>query len=506
MNKKSFSKIWIIVIVIILIVGGVLVWQCLFQTSKTPGLEKLGETSKGIEKPALNITTGKLTTIPEGYQLTGYPEFSSNGERIFFRAEKDGKQFIFLDGIKSNDYYDDINNPVFSADGKRFACAITKDGKRFMFFDEEPFDGNPDKLEPLILLLNQQTSKPGDIIFSPDGNHLVYVKVEGKTFIVILDNKIIGNYELPNFVSQLTFSLDGNHFAYEASEEDKHFVVLDGKKQKEYDEQITWLTFSKDGKHLAYATVPVSSFGKQKVILDNEEIGSYENVHYLTFSPDSNHLAFISDGVEKDILVVDGKEITTHDLIESFIFLGDNQIAYVTKKGSFDRVLVVGNKESKTYPKITNLTLSLDGKHLAYVAGEIYGEELVVLDDKEGKKYKEIRQNDLVFSPDSQHLAYRATTKEGEDVVVLDDKEGKNYDFSSSQPIFSPDSQHLACIAYPSLKSNLLVLDGKEIPFKEMQAEKFLIYTDPIFSTDSAYVSYGAKINNELWWIVEEVK
>jgi rRNA maturation protein Nop10 len=144
----------------------------------------------------------------------------------------------------------------------------------------------------------------------------------------------------------------------------------------------------------------------------------------------------------------------------------------------------------------------------------------VVLDGKEGKKYERIFPSIFTFSPDSKHLVYRA----GEDCelggyynetnmcsryfVVLDGKEGNKYDYIENYSlIFSPDSKHFAYIGgenckqfheYIKCSKYFIVLNGKE-------GKKYDYIYPPTFSLDNKYFIYFAKLNNEIWQIVEKL-
>ena len=73
-----------------------------------------------------------------------------------------------------------------------------------------------------------------------------------------------------------------------------------------------------------------------------------------------------------------------------------------------------------------SLTLSPDGKHIAYIHRSDK-RCFVAHDGKEDRKYSKIIDVSLTFSPDSGHLAYIA--EDGNEwFVVIDGKEGFHYD------------------------------------------------------------------------------
>lgn len=149
---------------------------------------------------------------------------------------------------------------------------------------------------------------------------------------------------------------------------------------------------------------------------------------------------------------------------------------------SSSATLMINGKPGKTYTEIKELTVSDDGKRVAYVAKE--GEkEFVVVGAIEGRKKYDYIKN-LRFSPDGLHIAYSAG--EGkyfqqdsqfsgsymvkQMFVVVDETEGKKYDGTfvdanvgqSYDPFFSKDG---TIVAYTAIKNgkNIIVKGGKEM-------------------------------------------
>ncbi len=87
---------------------------------------------------------------------------------------------------------------------------------------------------------------------------------------------------------------------------------------------------------------------------------------------------------------------------------------------------------------VSSTHASPDGRRLAYVI-EQNGQQFVVLDGKEGKRYDGIGVHSGFFSPDSRRVAY--TALQGKDwYVVMDGKEAGPYQ-AVAPPVFSPDSR-----------------------------------------------------------------
>lgn len=155
--------------------------------------------------------------------------------------------------------------------------------------------------------------------------------------------------------------------------------------------------------------------------------------------------------------------------------------------------IVVNGVSGKTYSGSDLLTISPDGKRVAYVA-EQDDKQFVVVDGVEGKKYDYIKN--LKFSPDGQHIVYAAG--EGKHIVkddqfsaheetttsfiVVDTTEGKKYDgmyveINVSQtydPFFSKDGKKATYTAIKNGK-NIIVVDDKELSdYSNQQYPQFI--------------------------------
>lgn len=142
--------------------------------------------------------------------------------------------------------------------------------------------------------------------------------------------------------------------------------------------------------------------------------------------------------------------------------------------------IVVNGVSGKTYSGSDHLTISPDGKRVAYVAKQD-DKEFVVADGVEGKKYDYIKN--LKFSSDGQHIAYAAgegkyfqpdSPFSGNDMVktmfiVVDTTEGRKYDGTfveanvsqTYDPFFSKDGKK---VAYTAIKNgkNIIINNDKE--------------------------------------------
>lgn len=155
--------------------------------------------------------------------------------------------------------------------------------------------------------------------------------------------------------------------------------------------------------------------------------------------------------------------------------------------------VVVNGVSGKTYSGTDYLTISLDGKRVAYIAKQD-DKEFVVVDGVEGKKYDYIKN--LKFSPDGKHVAYAAgegkyfqpdSLFSGSYMVktmfiVIDEIEGERYDGTyveanvrqTYDPFFSKDGKK---VTYTAIKNgkNIIVVDDKELSdYSHQQYPQFI--------------------------------
>lgn len=175
--------------------------------------------------------------------------------------------------------------------------------------------------------------------------------------------------------------------------------------------------------------------------------------------------------------------------------------------------VLINGKSGKTYSGIDHLTISPDGKRVAYAAKQD-DKEFVVVDGVEGKKYDYIKN--LTFSPDGQHFAYAA----GEEkyfqpdspfsgsymvkrmFVVIDTTEGKKYDGTYAggnvsqtyDPSFSKDGKK---VTYTAIKNgkNIIVIDDKEL--SDYSNQQY-----PQFIGDTYDLIYLVSENNKYFLVV----
>lgn len=166
-------------------------------------------------------------------------------------------------------------------------------------------------------------------------------------------------------------------------------------------------------------------------------------------------------------------------------------MAYGASKGA-SKFIVLDGKDLDAHDGVGKPVFSQDGKRFAYIAQKGSGEDSVqylLLDGHPQKEYRTIGGATVIFSPDSKHVAYVASerTKEGKQFVVLDSKEGKKYKKITATPVFSPNSKRIAFAARnDGISTDFAVVDGSEHNYK------CYAIIGLTFSLDSKHVVYWA--------------
>jgi WD40 repeat protein len=155
---------------------------------------------------------------------------------------------------------------------------------------------------------------------------------------------------------------------------------------------------------------------------------------------------------------------------------------------------------------VAGITLSPDGKRLAYIGVE-GNTQMLVLD---GKVVTESTSSDggndvanaMAFSPDNQRFAY-SHQRGGRWRLWVDGQEGEAFDaFGKASIQFSPNSRRIAFAAVNQGKW-LVVTDGqKSAAVFDLVGTRY----SPVFSPDSEHVAYSAKLDGDWFLVVDNEK
>ena len=542
MNNQVFLKIWVASILIVSSVGGILVYQ--YHTSnkklalseeeivRQENMDKKEQISEEMDKtpeelPDANETGVTEKTLPKPKEDIKDEEedIENKGEGLNLVTTKlaviPGKLPAMLEGavyvIEGTD--DVVTVPSFSPDGRKVAFVYVTIKVAAPSFSSDGLMHAKIKDPECFVVVNGEEGKKYDEIsgsspfkfplFSPDSSQIVYrAKKDEKEFVVVNDQEGKKYDE----ISDPIFSPDSSKMGYRAKNNEEEFVVVNGKEKKAYYLVFSPM-FSPDSSRMAHWAMTEHE-GREFIVVDGKEGKKYDQVRGIKFSPDSNKVSYLvyegQYGYQKCFTVVNGAEGKIYDHISSSpIFSPDSsRIAYCARKDGKGFVVVDG-KEGKKYDKVSSLKFSSDSKKVFYMA-ENNEKMFIVVNGKEEKAYDRITFNSLAISPDGNKIVYQAredVIREGEKMtredrkwfVVVNSEEEEINEYAYNSFIFSPDDSKVASIGVSGDGKYLVAVNHKE-------GKKYDYVSSLIFSDDGKYICYGARINNELWWIADKVE
>lgn len=413
------------------------------------------------------------------------PIFSSAKNRHAYIAYKTKTDAIVVVDGQPGEIIDRADNLQFSLDGSRYAYRAQKGKSYFVVVDGVPgpnYEGIPIK---------------NNMKFSGDSKHFAYVDFQNKSCTFVLDGK---EESKPfGFIIDVTFSWNSNHYAYKALTEkkgnkEKWCVVRDGRPETVYD-KIFDLVFSFDSNHLVYAAIKDK---KMVLVLDGNEIESHDIIGIPIFSADSQTLhAYAFQDHQNWYMVINQKKSSAYDVIGKFYTSLDlSRFAYFAKNND-KWVCVVDGKRGKEFETGGDAFIySNDSKRYAYAGIEKNGARMIT-DETLSPNYASV--GEPYFSPDSKHVVYRARKEEnGNWFTVLDGKESSESYGAIGKYAFSPHSKHLAFPAFVNINKTVMVVDGHE----QCKENNFRILDDPYFSPDDNHIAYIAFGGENNWHLV----
>ena len=246
------------------------------------------------------------------------------------------------------------------------------------------------------------------------------------------------------------------------------------------------ITFSQSLKTVAY---PTKKDNKVYIAINGKTgENGYDCIATITFLPSTERVAFLAskDGCKNLFWVVDGKEYSGFISAKSHTFAYSPKIdrfAFVAEKDKKEFIVIDGEPQKKSYDRIDFVSYMPDGETLIYKAKE-KDNEFLVINDKEQKRYKMIR--DIRFSAFSD-VFYLASDGHTE-FLVINGKEQQRFAGGVNSYCFSPDSRRFITISND--KKNIIVyIDKKTLKFPLMNKSRSLYCT---FAPDSKSYAFIA--------------
>lgn len=415
----------------------------------------------------------------------GFPTWSADSKKYAYIAYKNKEESVVVVNGKKIDNLGYADNFIFSTFGKRYAFRAQKNNRQFVVVD-----GTPGPPYTGILIKD-------NFRFSLDEKRLFYVAFKNNSCVAVIDGQ-----EDPNaftLIEAARFSPDSKQYAYKGRTEKKGLgdgkwcVVWNGKEGNVYD-RIFDLFFSFDSKHLAYTAIKDR---QMVIVLDENELGPHDIMGLPVFSADSQFFAYAYANKDKWYIQINDKKFGSFDKIHKFNFSPDSKRTAFVAREDDEWFFVIDGTKGPTFGKmVEGFTFSPDSTRYAYT-GARENESRIITDGTPGPNYQSVGQP--YFSPDSRHLVYRAFRYEKQKwFTVLDGKESAKGYFGIGQYIFSPDSKHMAFPATNSIDNSMMVVDGVE----QCSDKNFKILGEPAFSPDGDYVVYHARAKEDKWHLI----
>ncbi|MCB0540908.1 MAG: PD40 domain-containing protein [Bacteroidetes bacterium] len=270
------------------------------------------------------------------------------------------------------------------------------------------------------------------------------------------------------------FSLNDRHLAYIAINyynKRNDTLVLDGENIDTFQE-IKGISFSPNSQQL-FVNIRDKSINYNNMYSKN-----YTRIKQIVFSSDSNNLAFIAV-VDKDFFVVkNGEEGPKFDDVSNLVFGPKNELSYTAKLGNKSFQVsngVIGEK----YNGVGKVIYSPNGKRHCYI---VYKNKkaAIILDGKIGKFYKNVYNP--VFSPNSEDFMYSADTQSYNSFVVLNGVPGTIYGWHNYLT-FGLKNQ----IAYTASNINS---DKQFVIFNGKKGKPYKLISYPVISPEGKQIAY----------------
>lgn len=353
------------------------------------------------------------------------------------------------------------------------------------------------------------------LTFSPDSKHFAYVAEKGEGKVVVVDSTEMGIAFDRIWIRGFTFD---NRVVYSGSQNGKECIVVDDEKGKLYD-AVAPVFFSPDRKNFAYGAegknpgVNRSAYSSTLswVVKNDKRIGkkhhgSARSLQPILFSPDGNRIAYTTPGIPTRVVVDETigkqyKRVNSYDIV----FSSDSKkVGYIAKDYHWYYVVVNGKEVAKKgYGRnvpavlaVKNVVFSPNSERIAYLVEENKNRMYIVVDGKEGKRYKAVSAP--LFTPDSEQVVYVACEEDGTIFIVRVKEQEERIKLSTtvemsafasenliSSVMFSPDRQRFVFRA-AEWKKQFAVIDGKEM-------KRYDEVSKITFSPDGNQIAYVAK-------------
>ncbi len=275
-------------------------------------------------------------------------------------------------------------------------------------------------------------------VFAAKGSHyqIIVDGVEGPRIDNLIFNIAGAQYRAEslwvNMPIPVIFSKDGAHWAYMAKQGDQFMVMLDGKElargpinAHNLGSSLN-LTFSANGQHIFWSDDDAQ--GNYVIVVDGKPGPAMRTLPQLVLSVDGSHYAYINynrDGTGA-WAVVDGRQVDYFG--DNLQYTGRNVLVSTMRSKDGNNILLLDGKAQIKANSFSQMTISPDGKEIAFVLTPTQGAQPVLtVNGKTVPGTEDVRLEKIYFSPDGNHYAALCNTKTGAKFMIIDGKKGDEY-------------------------------------------------------------------------------
>jgi Tol biopolymer transport system component len=351
----------------------------------------------------------------EGITRSVPPTFSPDGAHLAYGVSIDGQWRLIFDGAPLGNWRPAPRRPVFSPDSSRFAFVAENrelNARPHDYHQRVILDGTPQPEADGI------SADPLGVQFSPDSRRFAYLRVDGKTIRLVVDDT-----DWPSFpeINHPTFSPDSRRMVYAAGDRGRMAMVGEGLVGGPTYYRLGPPVFSPDGLRLGY--LAFRGKGRMVGVVDGTEGPEYADAWgNVEFSPDSRRVAYLAQRRGGGLfsrrgswgLVIDGAIQGEWDEVGSNPHFSPDasRVAFTARHGKAWSV-VVDDVPGSAYVRVGPPAFSSAGRlgYLAMSGSDRKARESfqIVVDGIETPSMEEpttVTGNDtFTFSPDGQHVA-----------------------------------------------------------------------------------------------------
>lgn len=377
------------------------------------------------------------------------------GRRHVALFEQRGRQYLRVDGVDGRRYRAvALEGLTFGPNGRRLAYpALRADGWVVVVdgVESAAYDGI------------------GGVVFSPDGAHVAFSAEVAGGWVVVRDARRGARWD---GLARRTLGFgDDQRLSFGAAQGRSVRVVADGRAGPAFD-AVTELVRAPRSGRLAYLAYRGTHCG---VVIEGREAPAafeLERCQGLRASPSGARVAYTAWRDACSRVFVDGDEVPDScgvDPVSVRLSPANEGLAYTRRDGA-DNWVVVDGQAHGPYETAEPVVFAARASPWGFVARQA-GRSVVIVDGEERASHR--AATDLALSDDGTHVAYLGTDERGS-FVAHDGRRTAVDAVLGGTLVLSEDGAHWACVVgRASTRRTYVAVDGRfarALPFDEIAA------------------------------------